>query len=61
MLARCCLTYDVFVAVLNKLAGCYTEQQIFIEAERLYKTLLSLLNENPEERKHDIASGQTFG
>ena len=44
----------MFVAVL---ASCYMHKQMFTEAEGLYQTILSLLNERPEENKREIAAG----
>ena len=49
----------MFVAVLNVLALCYTDQQMFIEAEDLYQKQLKLLKESPEENRQPIAAGQT--
>ena len=45
----------MFVAVLGSLASCYTDQQMFIEAEDLYQ---KLLKESPEENRQPIAGGQ---
>ena len=44
----------MFVAVLDRLAKCYTDQQMFIEAEDLYQKLLKLWKEN----RQPIAAGQ---
>ena len=48
----------MFVAVLGRLAVCYTDQQMFIEAENLYKKELKLAKESSHENKQDIAAGQ---
>ena len=48
----------MFVAVLGRLASCYTNQQMFIEAEDLYQKELKLLKERSHENTQDIAIGQ---
>ena len=48
----------MFVAVLDRLASCYRDQQMFIDAEDLYQKLLKLLKESPEENRQPIANGQ---
>ena len=58
MICGCCLTCGVFVAVLGRLASCYTDQQMFIEAEDLYLKQLKLAKESPHENRQDIAAGQ---
>ena len=50
---------DVFVAVLMDLARCYSEQEMFTEAEGICQAELSRLKEKPEENKERIADGQT--
>ena len=57
----CCLTCGVFIAVLNSLAHCYMDQQMFTKAEALYQTEISLLKERPGETRHNIARGQKCG
>ena len=51
------LTCAVFVAVLDGLACCFKDQQMFTEAEGLYQTQLSQLKERPEENRTVIAVG----
>ena len=51
------LTCVVFVAVLDGLAHCCMDKQMFPEAEGLYQTRLSLLKERPEENRTVIAVG----
>ena len=51
------LTCAVFVAVLERLAKCFQDQEMFTEAEGLYQTRLSLLKERPEENRTAIAVG----
>ena len=51
------LTCAVFVAVLDGLAHCCTDKQMFTEAEGLYQTRLSLLKERPAENRKEIAAG----
>ena len=51
------LTCAVFVAVLDGLAKCFQDQQMFSEAERLNLTRLSQLKERPEENRTAIAVG----
>ena len=51
------LTCAVFVAVLNSLAQCCVDKQMFTEAEGLYQTQLSQLKERPEENRKAIAAG----
>ena len=51
------LTCAVFVAVLDELAKCCMDKQMFTEAEGLYLTELSLLKERPEENRKAIAVG----
>ena len=51
------LTCVVFVAVLNGLASCLQDQEMFTEAEGLYQTQFSLLKERPEENRTTIAVG----
>ena len=51
------LTCAVFVAVLNALASCLQNQEMFTEAEGLYQTRLSQLKERPEENRTTIAVG----
>ena len=46
--------------MLDRLAECYRNQQMFTDAERLYQTLLSLLKERPEENRQGIATGQPW-
>ena len=48
----------MFVAVLGRLAVCYTYQQMFIEAEDLYLKQLKLAKESPEKNRQPIATGQ---
>ena len=51
----CCIY--VFVAVLNHLAKCYMDMEMFTEAEGLYQRNLSLLVDKPGENKQEIATG----
>ena len=51
------LTCAVFVAVLDGLAKCCKDQEMFTEAEGLCQTRLSLLKERPEENRKEIAVG----
>ena len=51
------LTCAVFVAVLDGLAKCFQDQEMFTESESLYQTRLSLLKERPEENRTTIAVG----
>ena len=48
----------MFVAVLGRLASCYTDQQMFIEAEDLYLKELKLAKESPKENRQPITAGQ---
>ena len=48
----------MFVAVLDSLASCYRDQQMFIEAEDLYQKELKLWKESPHENRQPIATGQ---
>ena len=51
----------MFVAVLGKLAACYTAQEMFTEAESVHQIELSLLNERPDDNQQDLATGWTDG
>ena len=51
---KCC----VCCIVLDRLAKCYADQQMFTEADGLYEKLLALLKERPEENRQGIATGQ---
>ena len=57
----CCLTHGVFIAVLDSLAVCYMQQQMFTKAEALYQTELSLLKERLGETRQNSAAGQNCG
>ena len=46
--------------MLDRLAECYQNQEMFTDAERLYQTELSLLKERPEENRQGIATGQPW-
>ena len=56
-----CLTCGVLIAVLDSLASCYMNQQMFTKAEALYQTEISLLKEIPGDETQNIATGQTCG
>ena len=45
------------VAGLDGLASCYTDQEMFSEAEGLYQKVLELCKERPEENEEGIAHG----
>ena len=47
----------LFVAVLDGLAHCCMDKQMFTEAEGLCQTQLSQLKERPEENRKAIAVG----
>lgn len=45
-----------YLLVLDRLAKCYTDQQMYTTAASLYESLLTLLNENPAENRRHIAT-----
>ena len=47
------------VAVLGRLAACYSDQEMFIEAEDIYQKELQLVKKRSrhEDNRKDIAAG----